>query len=83
MNIVKAEIEHADIIGQIHSMAWRQAYADMFPEEYLCTNTQGKRKQEFLESCNNKDIHYFLLYSDEMAVGIVKVILCGDESCEI
>lgn len=74
MKIVKAEIGDADIIGQIHSRAWKQAYADMFPEEYLCTDTQGKRTQEFLESCNNKDIHYFLLYSDETAIGIVKVV---------
>ena len=30
-----------------------------------------------------KDIHYFLLYSGETAVGMVKVNLCGVESCEI
>lgn len=83
MKIVKAEIGDADIIGQIHSRAWKQAYADMFPEEYLCIGTQDKRKQEFLESCNNKDIHYFLIYSDEMAVGIVRVNLCEAECCEI
>ncbi len=83
MKIVKADIRHADIIGQIHSRAWRQAYADVFPKEYLCADTQCKRTQEFLESCNSKDIHYFLLYSGETAVGIVKVNLCGVESCEI
>lgn len=74
MKIVKAGIVHADIIGQVHSRAWRQAYADMFPEEYLCADTPDKRTQEFLESCNNKDSHYFLLYSSEKAAGIVKVI---------
>lgn len=83
MKIVKAEIGHADINGQIHSRAWRQAYADVFPKEYLYTDTQSKRTQEFLESYDNKDIHYFLLYSGETAMGMVKVNLCGVESCEI
>ncbi len=34
MEIIKAEISHADLVGKVHSRAWMQAYKDLFPTEY-------------------------------------------------
>lgn len=83
MKVVKAEIGHADVIGKVHSEAWKQAYKDVFPEEYLNEDTSDKRTREFIESCNSKDIIYYVIYEEQRAVGIVKVICVENESCEI
>ncbi len=79
MKIVKAEIEDAEMIGQVHSRAWKQAYRDIFPEEYLNEDTPDKRTEEFLESLHHKNIFYYVIYEEEKAVGIVKVT--GDLDC--
>ena len=72
MKIVKAEVGHADIIGYVHSGAWKQAYKDVFPDEYLNEDTPEKRTQEFLDSCKDKGIYYYMICEDDKAVGIVK-----------
>lgn len=82
MEIIKADIGDADVVGYIHSTAWKQAYTDVFAEEYLNGDTPEKRTQEYLEACNNKDIYYYMIYECEKAVGIVKVIVSYD-GCEI
>ena len=74
MKIEKAVIGQADIIGQVHSEAWRQAYVGVFSESFLREDTVEKRKQEFLESFGNKDIFYYVVYEDITPVGIIKVI---------
>lgn len=50
MKIIKAAAEHADLVGFIHSNAWRSTYQDIFPKEYLITNTVDKRKEEYRNS---------------------------------
>ena len=74
MKIVRAGINDAKVVGLVHSTAWKQAYENVFPSEYLHSDTPAKRTQEFLESCNNKDVFYYLLYEAELAVVVVKVM---------
>lgn len=74
MKIEKAVIEQADIIGKVHSEAWKQAYEGVFPESFLREDTTEKRKQEFLSSFDNRDIFYYLVYEDTTPIGIIKVI---------
>lgn len=74
MRIEKAVIEHADIIGQVHSEAWKQTYEGIFLEEFLREDTVEKRKQEFIESFSNKDCLYYVIYEDVTPVGIVKIV---------
>lgn len=74
MEIVRAGINDAKIVGLVHSTAWKQAYENVFPSEYLHSDTPEKRTQEFLESCNNQDILYYLIYEAGQAAGIVKVM---------
>lgn len=78
MEIVRAGINDAKVVGLVHSTAWKQAYENVFPPEYLYSDTPAKRTQEFLESCNNKDVFYYLLYEAELAVGVVKVMKESD-----
>lgn len=82
MKIVKADPQDAPIVGAVHSCAWKQAYKDIFPQEYLDADTQENRTKEFWESCNSDNINYYLIYTDEVPVGIVKVELDGSY-CEI
>lgn len=79
MEIVRAGINDAKVVGLVHSTAWKQAYEKVFPSEYLYSDTPAKRTQEFLESCNNKDVFYYLLYEAELAVGVVKVMKESDD----
>jgi len=74
MKIKKAVIEQADIIGQVHSEAWKQAYVGVFSESFLKEDTAEKRKQEFLESFGSKDTFYYVIYEDITPIGIIKVI---------
>ena len=78
MEIVRAGINDAKVVGLVHSTAWKQAYENVFPSEYLYSDTPDKRTQEFLGSCNNKDVFYYLLYEAELAVGVVKVMKESD-----
>lgn len=78
MEIVRAGINDAEVVGLVHSTAWKQAYENVFPMEYLYSDTPAKRTEEFLESCNNKDVFYYLLYEAELVVGVVKVMKCLD-----
>lgn len=82
MEVTKAQIDHAKEIGRVHSMAWKQAYADVFPDEYIKADTPEKREQEFLSSYRNQDIEYYLICEDKEMVGIIK-INSNSENCEI
>ena len=83
MRIKKADINDAELVGYIHSTAWKQAYNDIFPVNYLEADTPDVRAREFRESCRDERIFYFLLYEDKTAVGIVKVESEWNQSCEI
>lgn len=83
MRIIKADIKDADLVGYVHSVAWKQAYKDIFPMDYLETDTPEVRACEFREACRDERVLYFLLYEDKTAVGIVKVESELNECCEI
>lgn len=82
MKIVKANIAHAEIIGNIHSEAWKQTYENLFPLEYLNRDTADKRKQEFLSTFEEADVQYYLIFLNEKAIGVVKILIL-DNACEI
>lgn len=82
MQIIKATLEHADLIGYIHSNAWQSAYRDIFPKEYLAADTIAGRKAEFIDSLAYDNINYYLVSVDDNAVGIVKV-KTEDKKCEV
>lgn len=83
MRIIQADINDADLVGYVHSTAWKQAYKDIFPVDYIETDTPDVRACEFREACRDERIFYFLLYEDKTAVGIVKVESELNERCEI
>ena len=72
LKIEKATLKDTDIIGEIHSKAWKQAYENMFTLEFIETVTIEKRKEEFLASWKDEEIEYFLLYAEE-PIGIMKI----------
>ena len=82
MRIIKATAEHADMVGYIHSNAWKSAYQDIFPKEYLEADTIDKRKEEFKASLAYDNIAYYLVFEDDNAAGIVK-ILTENSVCEV
>lgn len=79
VEIVKAQISDAKVVGLVHSTAWKQAYAEIFPAEYVHSDTPEKRTQEFLDACKNQDIFYYLIQEAGVAVGILKVMKWLDD----
>ena len=82
MNIIEATYDDADLVGEVHSLAWKQAYKDIFPTEYIMADTTEKRKQEFLESFRKESCKYYLVYENGRCAGVVKAIL-DNSVCEI
>ena len=82
MNMIEATCDDAEIVGDVHSLAWKQAYKDIFSTEYIVADTSVKRKQEFLESICKDGFKYYLVYENDCCVGVVKVILINS-MCEI
>ena len=46
MKVRIASREDADIVGKVHSDAWKSAYRGIFPNEYVDSDTDIKRKNE-------------------------------------
>ena len=70
MVIRRATIEDADVVGKVHSDAWKQAYHGIFSQEYLDSDSPSKRREEFLRSLDDKQCVYLLLEEEGQAVGI-------------
>ena len=83
MKLIQATEAHASLVGEIHSLAWQQAYEGLFPAEYIDTENSEKRKQEFIESFSNKDIFYYVIYEEVIPVGIVKIVVEEADAYEI
>ncbi|MBP5311048.1 MAG: GNAT family N-acetyltransferase [Lachnospiraceae bacterium] len=75
MVIKRAQKEDADIIGEVHSAAWKQTYQGVFSQEYLDSDSPSARREEFLSSLNDRHCVYLLLKDDEQASGIVKLLV--------
>lgn len=75
MVIKRAQKEDADIIGKVHSAAWKQTYQGVFSQEYLDSDLPSARREEFLNSLNDKNCVYLLLKEDDQAAGIVKLLV--------
>jgi len=80
--LIQATETHASLAGEIHSLAWQQAYEGLFPAEYIDTENSEKRKQEFKDALQDERYQYFLVYDEDICVGIVKIFM-ENEDCEI
>ena len=83
MEIRHATIDYADVVGEVHSAAWKQTYQGVFSQEYLDSDSPSVRREEFMRSLDDKQCVYLLLEEEEQAVGIVKLIDRGDEIASI
>lgn len=79
MVIKRAAIDDADVVGKVHSAAWKQTYQGVFSQEYLDSDSPSVRREEFMRSLDDKQCVYLLLEEEGQAVGIVKLIDRGDE----
>ena len=82
MRIVEARSSDANLVGNIHSTAWKETYENIFEREYLEQDTEEKRQQEFIESLEDISIRCFLLYNSTVPIGIMKIRI-DKEFCEI
>lgn len=81
LEIISANTAHADIVGNIHSRSWKQAYTGLFPEEFLKQDSAQKRKEEFLNS-RHGNIQYYLMSEANAYIGLLKIKI-ADDTCEL
>lgn len=72
MKIRIALTEDSNIVGEVHSKAWKSAYRGIFPDDYIDADSAEKRVEEFLESIKDNRCTYFFLEEADQAAGIVK-----------
>ncbi len=82
MKVIQATEAHASLVGETHSLAWQQAYEGLFSTEYIDTENSEKRKQEFIDTLRDERYQYFLVYDEDICVGIVKIFM-ENKDCEI
>ena len=78
MSVRRALREDAEVVGEIHSKAWKSAYRGLFPDEYIDSDTASRRTGEFLESIKDDKCMYFLLEASGQPAGIVKTCECDN-----
>ena len=78
MSVRRVSREDAEVVGEIHSKAWKSAYRGLFPDEYIDSDTASKRTEEFLESIKDDKCMYFLLEASGQPAGIVKTHECDN-----
>lgn len=77
------DVSYSDIVGKVHSAAWKDTYINIFSHEYINKDTSEERKYEcikFLADNNNK---YYLILVDNIPIGIIKVSIKQVDLCEI
>ena len=82
MDLIQATADYATLVGKIHSMAWQQAYEGLFPTDYINTQTPERRKREFADALQDERNQYFLIFEEDVCVGVVKIVIENKE-CEI
>jgi ribosomal protein S18 acetylase RimI-like enzyme len=80
MVIRRALIEDADIIGEVHSAAWKQTYQGVFSQEYLDSDSPSTRREEFLRSLEDKNCVYLIIEENGQAAGTVKLVVNGTDA---
>lgn len=73
MQLIQPTVKDARTVGAVHSTAWKQTYSDIFLKEFLSQDTPEKRAQEFIDSCVDSDILYYIVYEEKTPVGIIKL----------
>ena len=83
VEIIEVNDSHADIVGKVHSTAWKDTYREIFSTEYINQDTPEKRKQECIGALENKRSRYYLLFVQNVAIGIIKISFQPKNICEI
>ena len=78
MSVRRALREDAEVVGEIHSKAWKSAYRGLFPDDHIDSDTASRRTGEFLESIKDDKCMYFLLEASGQPAGIVKTCECDN-----
>ena len=83
LSIMEADRSLADIVGQVHSKAWKDTYEGIFSEEYINQDSAEKRKQEFLQALENNKSKYYTVIINKCNIGVIKVTTMSYNICEI
>jgi len=72
LDIRVAGVADANVVGKVHSEAWKSAYRGVFPDSFINLDTAAKRTEEFLDSIKDDKYIYYLLQESDQTAGIVK-----------
>lgn len=80
MIIRQAHPEDALQIGEVHSKAWKQAYRNVFPREFIEADSPEKRTAEFLNSLPDPQGSYLLMTENKQILGIARLLRHSGET---
>ena len=83
LEILEVDVSYADIVGKVHSAAWKDAYIDIFSHEYINKDTSEDRKQECITFLANNNNKYYLIMAKNIPIGIIKLSIKSVNLCEI
>lgn len=73
-----ADINDAQILGDISNKAWNAAYKNIVPDHILNNISTEKRKSYFEKSILNHWEHNALIFNDNEALGFIALVKCRD-----
>lgn len=77
--IRSADINDADIMGEIHSKSWKAAYKGIIPDKILDSITPEKEKKFFEKAISEKREEDYLIFRDDEAAGMITIGKCRDK----
>lgn len=78
MKIRYANINDAKILGEIHSLSWKEAYKGIIPDEILSNRTPEKRQKHFENAISEGGEEIAIILVDDKPIGFIRIGKCRD-----
>jgi GNAT superfamily N-acetyltransferase len=83
IRITKANIEHANVFGEIAARSWQAAYKGIIPDDYLSGVTSESRAERFKMALSQMpEVEFFLVSVDNIPAGVMNIHPCADEDAK-
>ena len=80
LQIVRATVADADVLGMLHAEGWRAAYRGLMPDAYLTAFTPEKRATFFRRILAATSNEHYLLLLDDTPTGMLALGTAQDAS---
>lgn len=82
MEIIRATVDHALAIAEVHVQSWKVAYSGIIAQEFLDGLAVADRADRWKEVFRLDESHTFVALIERQVVGFVSLGKCRDEGSE-